>query len=168
MSNIFIFPKHLKHHNAISEAYGHRIQAGDVVGVMLDLHDRTISKSVNQSRSPTPAYPPVHPSIHSVWNAQSEQPPHTGDGQGTGLLCPSLDRHTEEETDRQKRQKSEMHRTSPVCWAVCNLQLTIQTLSLPQMLFLAAKEVSPLPLTMFLHPRNCRALNCIRRFPFAV
>ncbi|XP_042892542.1 ryanodine receptor-like isoform X4 [Penaeus japonicus] len=38
---------HLKHHNAISETYGHRIQAGDVVGVMLDLHDKTISFSLN-------------------------------------------------------------------------------------------------------------------------
>ncbi|XP_069170443.1 ryanodine receptor [Procambarus clarkii] len=39
--------RHMKHHMGGTEAYGRRAQPGDVVGVMMDLHDKTISFSLN-------------------------------------------------------------------------------------------------------------------------
>ncbi|XP_050722291.1 ryanodine receptor-like isoform X2 [Eriocheir sinensis] len=39
--------RHTKNFMAVTENYGRRVQVGDIVGVMLDLHDRTISFSLN-------------------------------------------------------------------------------------------------------------------------
>ncbi|XP_063865194.1 ryanodine receptor-like isoform X5 [Scylla paramamosain] len=39
--------RHTKNHLGVTESYGRRIHIGDIVGVMLDLHDRTISFSLN-------------------------------------------------------------------------------------------------------------------------
>ncbi|XP_064091922.1 ryanodine receptor-like isoform X19 [Macrobrachium nipponense] len=38
---------HLKHFSGYCEGYGRKVQAGDVIGVMLDLHDKGISFSLN-------------------------------------------------------------------------------------------------------------------------
>lgn len=51
-NNSPMFLKHMKDHLGLSELYGRRTQPGDVVGVMLDLHDKTISKSVLVPLSP--------------------------------------------------------------------------------------------------------------------
>ncbi|XP_069958037.1 ryanodine receptor isoform X5 [Cherax quadricarinatus] len=39
--------RHMKHHMGVMEQYGRCAQPGDVVGVMMDLHDKTISFSLN-------------------------------------------------------------------------------------------------------------------------
>lgn len=115
-------------------------------------------------------HPSIHPSIHP--NIHSETPSLNsrrtlGTAQGIGAVYSALHRYLEKETDRRDRSLR-WHHTSPVCWAVCHLRLTFLTLSLPQMLILAAKEVSQLPLTLLLHPHNCHAFNCTKWLPLAM
>lgn len=43
------FPKHTKNTTSYSEPYGRRVQPGDIIGVMMDLPDKAISKSLSPS-----------------------------------------------------------------------------------------------------------------------